>query len=682
MQSSLPEAPAAPKAAGEVKTFHCGTLVYTQAGLVALFGFLLWGDFCCMMMQTVIPSILPLKLKALGASNVLIGVLLTSIFPIFGVFISPYLSFKSDYLRTRWGRRIPFFALSIPFVFISIMLLAFSDDISAFLYRNSSLMAMLSPASAAILVIAVFVVSFQFADVMIMSVFQYIFNDTVPVMFIGRFMGLMRIVGGVIGFLYNYFIFKYAESNSKEIFICTAFIYLIGIGMMCLFVKEGKYPPVTEKEKNNTRGWAGFKTYFRETYSCKFYWTKFIYSTTSAMAWAVGPFYVFYYKDLGLSLEYIGKAAAVGSAAAIAAAYFSSIFIDRWHPLRIMTYSSIFAVVFSAAGWVWLFVTLSPEAFFWLSMMFGGLIGAFHTTLAALASMPFNIRLQPKSRYGQFCSAESILRNGCTIAAGFLVGLFFDSLMWLFHGSGYAYRFIFVWALFWLIVSAAVIGSLYRQWHALGGDFHFHPPAPWSETGFEEMEQAPYVSIQTRWLSYALVVFRLLMLLSIVYLIPLTYWLWHIGWSFDFKWHLFAIIPVSMVIYGVWSFIERAIRADVARCLAGEKPLDGIPHHGVFLLKACALLLIFFAWTGMTIMAVRGGLQGGVMVFGIGNLITNALVIGAVLVLRRLERGYDPMLNYDGRKEEYAAVVISKPPPANNEDGAGNDDDGELPVTA
>jgi MFS family permease len=603
-----------------------------------------------MMMQTVIPSILPLKLKALGASNVLIGILLTSIFPIFGVFISPYLSFKSDYLRTRWGRRIPFFALSIPFVFISILLLAFSDDIAAFLHRTGYL-AMLSPATAAIVVIAIFVVSFQFADVLIMSVFQYIFNDTVPVMLIGRFMGLMRIVGGIVGFLYNYFIFKFAESHSKEIFIYTAFIYLIGVGMMCIFVKEGQYPPVTEKEKKNSRGLEGFKTYFRETYSCKFYWTKFIYSTTSAMAIAANPFYIFFYKDLGLSLEYIGKAVAVGSVAAIAAAYFSSIFIDRWHPLRILTYSSIFAVVFSAMGWVWLFVTLSPDAYFWLSMMFGGMVGAFHTTLSALASMPFDIRLQPKSRYGQFCSAQSILRNGCTIAAGGLVGLFFDLLIVLFSGSGYAYRFIFVWVIFWLIVSAVIISSLYRQWHTLGGDLHFHPPAPWSDTGFEEMEQAPYVSIQTRWLNYALVVVRLLMLLSIIYLIPLSYWLWHIGWSFDFKWHLLAIIPLAIVNYLVWFFVERAIRADVARALAGETPRDGIPHHGVFFLKACALLLIFFAWNGMTFMAIRGGLQGGVMVFGIGNLITNALVITVVLLLRRLERGYDPMLNYDGRKE-------------------------------
>lgn len=632
------------------KTYHCGTLVYTKAGLIMLFGFLLWGDFCAMMMQTVIPSILPLKLKSLGASNVLIGVLLTSIFPIFGMFLSPYLSFKSDYLRTRWGRRIPFFAASLPIVVISILLLAFSEVIAASLHRIGVL-GMFSPATAAIVVISVFVVSFQLADVLIMSVYQYIFNDTVPVMMIGRFMGLMRIGGGLIGFLYNYFIFRYAESHSREIFIWTALLYLVGIGAVCLFVKEGEYPPVSEKEKENTRGVAGFKTYFRETFSCRFYWTKFIYSTTNGVTWTIAPFLIFFYRDMGLSLEYIGKAAAVASVAGIAAAYFSSIFIDRWHPLRILTYSSIFAIVFAAGSWVWLFVTLSPEAFFWLSLLFGGLIGAFHATLATLASMPFDIRLQPKSRFGQFCSAQSILRNACTIVAGLLVGLFFDSLIRLFPDSGFAYRFYFVWVLFWMVVTAVVIASLYRQWHALGGDLRFHPPAPWSQTGFEEMEQAPYVGTQTRWLNYSLLMVRWLMALSVLYLIPLTLWLWHLGWTFDFLWHLWAVIPVSLVIYFGWISVEHSIRADVARCLAGETPQDGLPHHGVLFLKAGALLLTLFSRFGMTFMAVYDGLQGGVLVFGLANVMTNALVIGAVLVLRRLERGYDPMLNYDGRKQ-------------------------------
>jgi hypothetical protein len=28
------------------KTYTCGSLIYTQRGLVALFAWMLWGDFC------------------------------------------------------------------------------------------------------------------------------------------------------------------------------------------------------------------------------------------------------------------------------------------------------------------------------------------------------------------------------------------------------------------------------------------------------------------------------------------------------------------------------------------------------------------------------------------------------------------------------------------------------------
>lgn len=636
----------APKPA---KTWHCGTLIYSKAGLISLFVFLLWGSFTFSLMMQVVPSILPLKLKSLGASNMLIGLLLTSVFSLFGMFISPYLSFKSDYLRTRWGRRIPFFFFSLPFVTLSILLLAFSEDIAWFLH-HSGFLGMISPKTATIGVIAVCVVAFQLSDVVICSVYNYIFNDTVPVMLIGRFIGLMQVVGGVVGFLYNYFIFKYAESHMKEIFIGTAILYFIGIGMMCLFVKEGEYPPVTEKERENIRGFAGFKTFFRESFSHKFYWTKFLYAMAPALTWyALAPFNIFYYKEMGLSLEYAGKAFAVTAVAGIFAAYFSSIFIDRWHPLRILTYSAVFTAALSMGGWVWLFVTLPPAAFFWLSMLGGGLIGIFNTALMSLASMPFDIRLQPKSRYGQFCSAQSILANCCKVVAGLCAGLFFDFLKWVFHGSDYAYRFGFVWTAVANLFLALVICSLYRQWKALGGDLHFHPPAPWSETGYEEMEQTPFVGVQTRWLNYALKMTHLLLLLTIIYLIPLTFWLWHIGWAFDFKFCLLGMIPVSITIYAVWIKVERSIRDDLARCAAGEPIRNGIPHHGVFFVKASAMLLGVAVSIGTLIVAVRTGLQVGVLVFAISSQLNNAMVIVAVLILRRLERGYDPMLNYDGR---------------------------------
>ena len=45
-----------------VERFRVGTLQYTRSSLAMLFVWLLWGDFCFTLMETVVPSILPLKL--------------------------------------------------------------------------------------------------------------------------------------------------------------------------------------------------------------------------------------------------------------------------------------------------------------------------------------------------------------------------------------------------------------------------------------------------------------------------------------------------------------------------------------------------------------------------------------------------------------------------------------------
>ena len=648
--SLIPASSSATPATPSAKTWHCGTLTYTKAGIVTLFTFLLFGSFSFNLMMTVVPSILPLKLKSLGASDVLIGLLLTSIFPMFGLVISPYLSFKSDYLRTRWGRRKPFFVFTLPFVTLSILALAFSEDLAR-LMQSSGLLASLTPATAAILVMSVCIVAFQFSDVVIASVYNYIFNDTVPVVLTGRFFGLMQMVGASIGFLYNYFIFKYAESHMKEIFVATALVYFVGIGLLCLFVKEGEYPPVNAKEQVNTRGLSGFKTFFRESFSHKFYWTKFAYSMSPALGAALWPFGIFFYKEMGLSLDYVGKAGAVTAVAGMIAAYFASVYIDRWHPLRILAYSGVFAATLSVGGWIWLFVTLPPAAFFWLNMLGGGLIGVFHGALCGVAAVPFDMRLQPKSRYGQFCSAQSIVTNACKMIAGGAAGYFFYFIKtYFFPGSDYAYRFNFVWSAVASIVMGFVICSLYRQWQALGGDRGFNPPAPWSEKGYEEMERPFFVGTQVRWLNHALGMTNIVMFSTLAFMIGVAWWLWHIDWTTAFHVYLFGLIPVSVLLYLWWLKVERAIKADVARCAAGQPTKDGIPHHGIFFVKACVLLLGMPVKIGLMIVAMQEGLHTGVIVFGIGAQVADFGVILAVLILRRLERGYDPMLNYDGRK--------------------------------
>ncbi len=99
-------APEAISAEGR-KLYHCGPLTYTKAGLAILFAWLLWGDFCFTLMEAVVPNILPLKLKALGASNTTMAVILSALPSVLTMTICPYVSSTSDRHRGRWGRRIP-----------------------------------------------------------------------------------------------------------------------------------------------------------------------------------------------------------------------------------------------------------------------------------------------------------------------------------------------------------------------------------------------------------------------------------------------------------------------------------------------------------------------------------------------------------------------------------------------
>ena len=94
----MPEA----SAVGEEKRelYHCGTLTYTKIGLVSLFIWLLWGDFCYTLMETVVPSIIPLTLKGLSCPNWIMGMIISTIPNFMSMTVAPYVSVKSDRCRT------------------------------------------------------------------------------------------------------------------------------------------------------------------------------------------------------------------------------------------------------------------------------------------------------------------------------------------------------------------------------------------------------------------------------------------------------------------------------------------------------------------------------------------------------------------------------------------------------
>lgn len=93
------------------------------------------------------------------------------------------------------------------------------------------------------------------------------------------------------------------------------------------------------------------------------------------------------------------------------------------------------------------------------------------------------------------------------------------------------------------------------------------------------------------------------------------------------------------------------MKADLARCKAGLSPRSGVLHHGMLFLKSLARLLLIGVWVGMTIVSVHEGLQGGVVVLGWGNLVTNVIFLAVILVLRHMERGHPPLLDYSSSQK-------------------------------
>src|SRR6185295_9406054 len=88
--------------------FRAGTLIYTSGGIVLLFFWLLFGDFALSMRDRSVQPMVQLFLNSLHASSFVMTTLVTAGPAAIWLVLIPWISYKSDRYRSRWGRRIPF----------------------------------------------------------------------------------------------------------------------------------------------------------------------------------------------------------------------------------------------------------------------------------------------------------------------------------------------------------------------------------------------------------------------------------------------------------------------------------------------------------------------------------------------------------------------------------------------
>lgn len=466
-----------PQEKGGTGTFRAGSLVYTRAGLFALFGWLLWGDFSFTLMETVWASVMPLHLRKFDASNTVISLALVTVPQLMNIVLNPIISTASDRFRSRMGRRIPFLLFATPFVSALLVLMSFSEKIGKALggWLGAGHHGWLSQETLAVAVICALVVGFRFFELFISTVYFYLFNDVVPEKLMGRFLGLFRVVGTVAGASFNFFVLTYAESHTSAIFVGAALLYGVSFTLMCLKVKEGRYPdppPMAAVEGPKAAGYV--KSYFRAYFSKRIYLLISLCFALGGIGSCVGAFNIFFATSLGLTLDQYGKIVAVSGIVSALLSYPVGSLVDRFHPIRVMLLAKSGLVLSTACWLIFLFAGFPPGVSFWIFIAVSAVAIPMWAMFNA-AGIPLLMRCFPRAQYGQFCSAWAMVNSISVMLGSAVAGAFLDLMKSLHGGSDFYYRYVPVWMLVFYAGSFAATILLFREWKKLGGD-RYAPP--------------------------------------------------------------------------------------------------------------------------------------------------------------------------------------------------------------
>lgn len=448
------------------KLYNAGTLSYTMPKLLLVCCVIILSTLTLnLMAYKMIPALLPILLDENGASAKTIALIISTIPSAVNFFVVPFLSTLSDKTRTKYGRRIPFLAISMPLVIICLLLIAFEKDIAILLHGSVLSAFRFEVASLGVLITVILL--YQLVYLVPGSILCYTYVDVVPKQFIGTFMGVTSFSGTCVTFLFNYFVVGHAVENPKLYFSLLAILYGIVFTILCLVVKEGKYPPLkpdSEKQKRNflQKTADNVKLYFKECYSHRIYVMLFISMGITQASCVCRTMFnlLFATKELGMTATEYGKVMAYG-------AIVSAVFIlpmgkimDKIHPLRVFFYTGLLVIAVNVWGY---FYVVDSRSF-----MVVGIVVILSYAIQFLANTPMLMKLVPNIKYGQFASANSMINCIILLFASFLGGVATDA---------FGYRMIFVWDFALTIVATLTLLVVLHDWKKLGGQKNYVPPS-------------------------------------------------------------------------------------------------------------------------------------------------------------------------------------------------------------
>ncbi len=456
-------------AEGAKKIYKVGTLVYTSGGLIALFCWLLGGEFPMMFKDRALGACATQLITKIGVSDLFYSLVVIA-FPSFtNIFLCPIVAYISDRHRGRFGRRIPFLMFTTPFVVIGTAGLGFSIMLGEQLCRFTEFLqpGLLSLHAAQVICFSVFWVLLDFGATLTGTISNALITDVIPQEVMGRFFGITRGLNLGAGIVFNAVLMGMVNQYYLYIFSGVALFYALGLIILCLKVKEGDYPPPPSVEPGSSamsKIVTPILTYFRQCFSHPYYILLIIVFAFSR--YACGPFNM-YAVRYGLSLDV--DMALYGRV--VAAAYFGSFLLsvplgwvaDKVHPLRATMVALILYGITMAYGW--LFVGNNVQKFVIVLFLHTIISGCYITVSGSLQP-----RLFPRAIYAQFHSAFSIISAMLTCLCAWCFGELLS-----FFGT---YKVVFPGCI--MLTLAAVIGYTFvlQKFKKYGGDKAYRAPMP------------------------------------------------------------------------------------------------------------------------------------------------------------------------------------------------------------
>jgi len=450
---------------GSPRRWQVGTLSYTAGGLAVLFLWLIGGDLALNVRDRAIPPVMQVMFKMFNASDTVTGLVFASIPAALNLIVAPVVAFKSDRLRSRWGRRVPFMLIPVPFIVLATFGLGYAPQLGRWI---SDMLGTHSPGQNASSLVAMSIcwTTFEVGSITTYAVFGAFMADVVPQAVMGLFFGLFRAVGLLAGITFYFDVLSEAQQHYTSIFLITGAIYAVAFTAMCLGVKEGRLPPDDPGQPKHP-GWvASLKIYFREGYCNPYYLIFFAAMILCAQCGSAFNLYAIYYSEnigLGVSNGAYGRCVALSYAVSFFLSIPLGLAADRYHPLRLsMAILLLYAVVMAGAGFL-----VRNSASFALALVAHTIIsGSLATSTASLTQ-----RLLPRGNF-------AVLNSACGVL-GSIVGIFFAPFVGrLLDSTHHDYRYTFFVNAGVTAATFIVFVLVHQRFMALGGPRHYVAPEP------------------------------------------------------------------------------------------------------------------------------------------------------------------------------------------------------------